>query len=55
MILVRKQIRYMLDGEIGKITCGRIKDKLRTWSKKNSALCTKYLYIGRVRIARLLV
>ena len=45
IILVRNQIRVTLGGEIGKITFGRIKNKLRTSSNMNSSLCTVYWYI----------
>jgi hypothetical protein len=49
MILVRDQIRYMLGGETGKITFGRIKYKYRTCINKNYSLYTIYWYIGRVQ------
>jgi len=55
IILVRNQIRVTLGGEIGKITFGRIKNKFRTSSNKNSSWCTVCWYIGRVRTARLLL
>jgi len=42
IILVRNKIRATLSGEIGKITFGRIKNKLWTSINKNSSWCTVY-------------
>jgi len=55
MSLIWNQIRYMLGGERDKITLGKIKYKFGTSRNKNSALCTTYLYTGKVQTPRLLV
>jgi len=55
MIPVQNQIRNMLGGKTGKITFGRIKYKFRISSNNNSAMCTIYRYIMRVRTSRSLV
>jgi hypothetical protein len=52
---IRNQIRDTLNEDTGKIAFGRIKYKFRTWSNKNSKLCTVDWYIEMVRTSRLLL